>query len=881
MPMRARRRLALVLAVCCIAAGATSRADHDLEYYLPDDVDHDQSIPAPRSVIGHEVGEYHVRHDRLVAYFRALAEASPRVTIATYGFTHEKRELVLAAVTSPENHARLEEIRERHLAALSADGEAVPAEGRPVIVWMGYSVHGNESSGSNAALLVAYHLAAATGPEIDALLRNAVVLIDPCVNPDGLARFAQWANSHRGKNLVADPAHREHDEVWPGGRTNHYWFDLNRDWLLLTHPESRARLEQFHRWKPNVLTDFHEMETGSTYFFQPGVPTRQNPNTPEINLALTRRIATYHAKALDAAGSLYYTEERFDDFYYGKGSTYPDVNGGVGILFEQASSRGHLQESSFGELSFPFTIRNQFLTSLSTLEASLEMRESLLDYHASFHRSALDAAADGPIRAYVFGSTGDAAREHAFIDILRRHRIEVFRLGGTVLRDGHEFRRDSAWIVPVAQPQFRLLTALFETRTEFEDDVFYDVSTWTLPLSFDIPFVALENDGFERELVGEAITDLAPPSEQFDAETADAYAYLLEWHGYFAPRALNRLLEAEVRARVAAEPFGYGPKKSVRRFERGTIVVPTGIQEIGRDRLASLLREIAQNDGIEVVPVETGLTDSGIDLGSPNVLELVRPRPLLVVGGGVRSYEAGEVWHLLDQRCDVELSMVDRERLDDIDLGRYTHIILVSGQYGPSDSSTAEALRRWIRAGGVLISIRGSTGWVERVILGREERVGASEGAGPGSESKKEEPAPAPLPYAEYEQHRARGLISGAIFEAHVDRTHPIGFGFHRPTVPVFRNSTIIMKPERDPFATVVRYTDTPLLSGFVSPSNLERIRNTAVVTAVRLGRGSVIRFVDNPNFRGVWYGTNKLFLNAIFFGHAIKSTGQLTGAGG
>ncbi len=319
--------------IACLAV--TPSAAVELADYLPEDVAYDADVPKPADILGFEVGEWHVRHDLLVAYMEALAEASPRVHLEVSGRTHEGRKTLLLAVSTPENIRNLERLRQAHLDE-SDTGET--GDG-PLVIWQGFSVHGNEPSGSNASLLLAYHLAAGGG-DVERFLQETIVLIDPSVNPDGLGRFAQWANGHRSKSPVPDPNNREHREVWPNGRTNHYWFDLNRDWLLLTHPESRARIANFHRWRPHVLTDFHEMGSNATYYFQPGVPERRNPWTPIRNEELTRQIAGYHARAMDRAGRIYYTEETFDDFYYGKGSTYPDVNGSIGILFEQASSRG-------------------------------------------------------------------------------------------------------------------------------------------------------------------------------------------------------------------------------------------------------------------------------------------------------------------------------------------------------------------------------------------------------------------------------------------------------------------------------------------------------------------------------------------------------------
>ena len=335
-----------------------------LSYYFENSEKFDKTIPKPSEVIGHEVGEWHVTHDKLVQYMYALANSSDRIIIEETGKTYEDRPLLILKISSEENIKNLESIRKKHL-EISNGLKKSDFQNMPAIVYQGYSVHGNEASASNAALLGIYFLAASNNPETIEILNNTVILFDPCLNPDGLQRFAYWANSN--KNLVPNPDNneREFSEIWPGGRTNHYWFDLNRDWLPVQLPESKARIKTFTDWLPNIVTDHHEMGTNSTFFFQPGVPSRVNPLIPNLNQDLTEKIAKYHAEFLDKIGSLYYSKENYDDFYFGKGSTYPDVNGSIGILFEQASSRGHVQQSQNGVLTFPFTIKNQLTTTLS------------------------------------------------------------------------------------------------------------------------------------------------------------------------------------------------------------------------------------------------------------------------------------------------------------------------------------------------------------------------------------------------------------------------------------------------------------------------------------------------------------------------------------
>ena len=484
-----------------------ARAQQDLTYYLPD-IKYDASVPTPKAFFGHQIGEWHLSHDKLVHYMQALAKASPRVTLAEYARSYEERPLLYLTITSTDNHARLEDIRQAHIALSKPNASAKLAEGQPVVLYQGFSIHGNEASGGNAAPLVAYYLAAGQSEEVQRTLDEAVILLDPCFNPDGFHRFSTWANMHKNEALTSDPQDREYHETWPGGRTNHYWFDLNRDWLLVQHPESQGRIRLFHDWKPNVLTDHHEMGSNATFFFMPGIPSRTNPITPPLNQELTGRIGNFHAEALDEIGSLYYTKESYDDFYYGKGSTYPDANGCIGILFEQASSRGHVQETENGQLTFPFTIRNQVRTALSTQKAGLSLRPELLEYQRNFYREALEQARKDRRKGYVFGEPADSVRLAAFVELLRRHDIEIYELNETVEADGQRFEPGSAYVVPTEQTQYRLIRGMFETMTTFPDSVFYDVSSWTLPLAFGLPYAELRSGQFKPQLLGDAVRGL-------------------------------------------------------------------------------------------------------------------------------------------------------------------------------------------------------------------------------------------------------------------------------------------------------------------------------------------------------------------------------------
>lgn len=832
-------------------------AQPDLSYYLPDGVSYNPSIPTPKSIIGHEVGEWHISHDRLVNYMFAVANASDRISIQETGRTYETRPLLLLTVTSPKNHARIEEIRKQHVQLTDPSASAsLDTKTMPNVVYMGFSIHGNEASGSNASLAVIYHLAAAQGPEIERLLDEVVILFDPSFNPDGLHRFSSWVNSRRGMQISADPYDHEHNEAWPGGRSNHYWFDLNRDWLVAQLPESQARAKSFHAWKPTILTDHHEMGTNATFFFQPGVPSRNHPLTPEKNLQLTRRIGEFHAKALDKIGSLYYTQEGFDDFYYGKGSTFPDVQGAIGILFEQASSRGHAQESVHGVLTFPFTVRNQFTTALSTLQAAQAMREDLLNYQREFFRNNMAEAAKDPVKAYVFGSAQDKYRSHHLAEIIARHDIDVFKLSSSQTLNGKRYESDGSYIVPLNQKQYRLIKSMFEKRTRFQDSLFYDISSWTLPLAFALDFDEVKTS--PANLQGDKFDATKKPLGKIIGGKSE-YAYVFETYGYYAPRALYRLLSKGIRVKVANNEFHHSDGK---KFAPGSILIPLGIQEKSTDLVEYLIKEIATEDGIDVYAFNTGLDYAGSSLGSNNFSTLREPKIALVVGDGVSSLEAGEIWHVLDTRFHIPVSLVQMDNFDRINYDKYNTIIMASGSYNSLSDGAKERLKVWVQKGGVIVAQKTALNWLTSVALGKFDMK--------KSESKDE--SGNPKPYSDISFTAGAQSISGAIFEIQADLTHPLFYGYTSSRIPVFKSGALFMERSKNAFGNPATFTANPLISGYITRESLDKLKNASFVGSSSIGQGRVIGFTENLAFRAFWFGSNKMLMNAIFFGHTISS---------
>lgn len=817
----------------------------DLTYYLPQGITYDPSIPTPKAVIGHEVGEWHVTHDKLMFYMQTLVEASDRITIENRGETFEGRPILLLTITTPKNHQNIDQIRKEHI-ALTENGGNVDISEMPIIVYQGFSIHGNEPSGANAGLAYAYYLAAAQGPEIEAMLDDMIILMDPSYNPDGLQRFAYWANTNKSINLVSDNNDREYDEVWPGGRTNHYWFDMNRDWLPVQLPESRARIETFHKWLPNILTDHHEMGTNSTFFFQPGEPTRVHPLTPQINQELTEEIGTYHAKALDKIGSLYYSEEGYDDYYYGKGSTFPDVNGSIGILFEQGSSRGHVQESENGLLTFPFTIRNQFTTALSTIEAAKNMREKILNYQKEFYIDIAAETSKSKTKGIIFGDRKDGAKAWHLAEILNRHKIKIHELAEDATIGGKTYVKGKSYVVPMTQKNPRLVKAMFEKRTTFTDSLFYDISAWTFPLAFNVDYSELNS----LSNAGPEITDLKPLSGSIGPKSN--YAYLFEWNEYYTPKALNAIAEKGIRAKVAKSKFSLEGKS----YDYGTIMVPVQNQDLDATALYQFMTKIAEDSKLDITSVSTGLT-KGIDLGSNDFDPVEKQKIAIIVGDGIRSYDAGEIWHLFDTRYDITLTKLDLSYLKRVDLSKYTDIILPSSYGNALDKKSMENLKEWVKSGGTLIGYRNVAEWFNKNEFMKLK-------------FKKDTLVAKNISFEQRRDFSGAQVTGGAIFEAKLDLSHPINFGYKNDNLALFRNTNVFIEPDEDSYNNPITYTNNPLLSGYISEENLELLKNSVPFQVQRLGKGRVIAFTDNTNFRAFWYGTNKLLMNAIFFGEMM-----------
>ncbi|MFT6966069.1 MAG: hypothetical protein ACJAT1_001283 [Marivirga sp.] len=830
------------------------------EYFFKKYAPFNTEIPSPEEFLGYPIGFQHTRHDQIVSYLEKLAELSDRATITYYGKTHESRKLVILNVSSPDNIINLQSLRAAHLEAVNP-ASTVDLSDHPIFINLAYNVHGNEPSSSEAAMLTAYTLIASLNEEIVSHLDNAVVFIDPTINPDGRDRFTHWANTHKGNPLVDDPMDIEHSEISPVGRTNHYYFDLNRDWWLAINPESRGKLQWYHQWYPNVVTDFHEMGTNSTYFFEPmKAIASKDPIMPIENYTtLNETFAKYFSNDLNEVGSMYFTKEAFDGTYPGYGSSYPDLQGGLALLFEQASSRGHVQKQNSGEqITFAFTIRNQYISSMATFKAAVENKTILIDYQRKFFKSALSNAAKSKVKGYVFGDEHDISRTNAFIDKLLLHKVKVFELGKDIVANNNTFKAGKSYVVPTNQPQYRMVQSAFETYSEYSDSVYYDASAWSLANFYNMPY--LERTAFQ---VGAELTE--PKANGFTVPEKSSYAYIMTWTEYNAPAALYYLQSHGAVVTSAFKPFQINTDKGLRKFGYGTVVLPVGRQMISSDSLHVLLTKAVKNWSVDISTTETGYSYSGVDLGSSNLRILQTPKAVMLVGEGVSSYEHGEVWHLLDTRVNMPITKVPMRNYNRLNLNDYNVMVMVSGNYAQFDSTDISKLQAWIKAGNTLITSRTASKWAIDKHLVQESLIEKPKDTATNKTIER-------LDYVDADEHIGKKAVGGAIFEVDLDITHPLGFGYTRRRLPVYRNSNVWIAPSKSPYATVAKYTSNPHIDGFITKENLETfLKPSASLIVSAIGQGRVIMFADNPNFRGSWYGTNKLFLNALFLGQLVS----------
>ncbi len=829
-----------------------------LDYFFGKNTQLNPNVPSPEKFFNQEFGKWHLNHDQVISYIKTLAETSDRFELEKYGSTHQNRDLFILKISSPQNIGRLDEIRQEHKQLSNPNTPVNINEKTPFVYWLGYGVHGDEQSASNAAVLLAYYLAANESEELQNILKHSVILLEPCMNPDGFQRASLWSNMHRSKVPQPDLNNIQFHEMWPTGRYNHYWFDLNRDWLPLQQPESLARIDLYQKWKPNLLSDHHEMGTAGTFFFQPGAPSRNNHLTPNKNIDLTREIAESHAKILDDNGSLYFSEERFDDFYYGKGSSYPDANGSVGILFEMVKNRGEIMRNENGLIPFSQGLKNHFNASLSILKAGYEKRQELLEYQRWFYEQASVEAANDPVKAIVLADKGNPVKMHRLLSILQSHKIDIYSNSKEVEIDGNSIPENKAYVVPFSQAQYKLVKSIFEINKTFQDSIFYDVSAWNLPMAFNIPFKEITNPEVAKAIRGRMIEPVSFPKGEIVGGNSKV-GFVIPASDNTIHKLLYALANKEIRSRVASKPFTIKTNSEYKKFSYGDIFIPVSYQKYGNDELYTILSQLAKENGVAIYSAVTALTPEGVDLGSRSLLPIKKPKILMLVGRGMKVSSAGEIRHLLDFKNHIPVTMFESHYFSKIKLFEYNTLILPEGTINLSAKDAAR-IKTWVTEGGTLIGLKSANKWLQTnnlISIKTKKYLKADSSY--------------TIAYADRKKESGSKNIGGSIFMANIDVSHPLCYGYQSDQLPIFKNSRLAPADLNSVYNTPVKLTSQPLLCGYLKDENSTFLSNSPQIAISKQGRGRIISFYFNPNFRSFWQGTEKLFLNSIFYGDMIK----------
>ena len=843
-----------------------------------------QDVPSPQQFLGYALGSRFTPHDKIVAYFQQVAQSAPdRILLKEYGRTYEGRPLLLAFVASPDNLKRLDAFRLNNLrlAGMLHDGVAAD-ENAPVIVWLSYNVHGNEPSSSEAAMKTMYELvaggggtgaaqgtgggtaaadeAASMGGGPAAWLKNTIVVIDPCINPDGRDRYVNWYNSVVGMQPNPSPQAREHREPWPHGRANHYNFDLNRDWAWQTQAETQARLKQYNDWLPQVHVDYHEQGYNAPYYFAPAAEPYHEVITPwqrEFQIMIGKS----NAKYFDRHGWLFFTKQEFDLFYPSYGDTYPTYNGAIGMTFEQGGiSAGLAVLTSDGDtLKLSDRLEHHYITGLSTIEVSSEHAPQLLKQFHAYFTDAVEHPG-GEFKAYYLRSDSSGDRLTRLKRLLDRNRIQwVYAPAATYLGLNYETGRMSQWragggdiVVNANQPKSNLLRVLLERQSRISDSVTYDITAWSVPYVYGLQAYGLNNYVAGGE---------APPAEQVRVKQDSMYAYAVRWAGLNSAQFLCHLLQKGVKVRYTERPFQSGGVT----YDRGTMLITeTGNGAIGQ-QLWDGVAESARTYGVGLSRVVSGFVDKGADFGSDLVRMVHAPRVALLTGDQVSSQDAGEVWHFFEQELHYPITLLNATDARQISWKNFDVVILPNGNYRVlEDKNVTEGLKSWVREGGRLIAMQDAVMDLAKGEWGIREKATASEKEGEKDDSDRKADYSVLRRYDDRQREEVMNSVPGAIYRVELDNTHPLAFGYPDHYYTLKQDENVYEFIREGGWNVGVIKKDN-FVSGFTGNRARARLRDGLVFGVQDFGRGKVIYMADDPLFRGFWENGKLLFCNAVF----------------
>jgi hypothetical protein len=859
--------------------GVVSAQEHpllDKRFNFDGHLSYDPAIPSPAAFLGYQPGEELTLYAHVVQYAEKLAASSPKVTLRQYGTTYEGRPLYNMIITSEKNQQNLEDIRQAHLKltdpdALPANEAAALIAKQPVFLSMSYGIHGNETSSTEAALQVAWRLAAATDEATLKLLDESVIMLFLCINPDGRDRYVYWYKSMQRNIPAAEPADIEHHEPWPNGRTNHYWFDLNRDWFYMVNQESRGHAMEYLHWMPQVHVDYHEQGYNSNYFTAPGTRPR-NLLLPKRYEALSDTFGRANIRAFDQHQISYFTREAFDFFYPGYGSSYPGVMGSVSMLTEQGGIGGGrtIRTEDGYVLTLQQRVWDHYITSMATLLKAGTMRSELLQYSFDAWNYRTSAS---PNKAY-FLPAQNSMYLHDALALLMAHGVKVNKASREFTTDMMDYRTGltarttlpaGTYVISTAQPRHLFLNSVMERNMSIEDSVMYDISTWSIPLAFNLTAYSTT----VTQNIATTPVNSPPVNTSSFVESSNAYAYVMDWHQRNAPAALAAMWEKGYKTRAAKEPFSDGKTT----FGEGTIIILTGHNLEKKDRITADMQVIAQAAKVNIQGFDSGRMSSGFDLASTSNRPVKQPRVALMTEPPFDMYSCGQIYFLFDVETRLPVQRIKSSILQQTaipkfgsrygyaNLADFDVLILPGGGAGLKDlfqKDQLDQLKAWVENGGVLIAQESAASFftVDRSKFTNVKLLD------PGKDTSI---TAALLTYAERSDYYGLKRVPGAALKATLDITHPLAFGMDKQVFSL-KSGAEALKANPD-LQTVGRYDSNPealLSSGYASMDNRKHLAGNVFAAVQPLGKGKVVFLLDNPQFRMYWRGPSRMMQNAV-----------------
>ncbi|WP_405565959.1 M14 family metallopeptidase [Polaribacter sp. Asnod6-C07] len=808
-----------------------------------------QEIKSPQEYLGYEIGSRFTRHHKVVDYFKYISNTLKNVQLEKYGETNEHRPLYVTYISSQENIDNLETIRKANLSQtgiLKAD-----TENKKAIVWLSYNVHGNEASSTEASMLTLYELVTTK----KAWLENTVVIIDPCINPDGRDRYVNWYNQVQNSPYNSSQDSKEHHEPWPGGRPNHYLFDLNRDWAWATQVETQQRLKVYNKWLPHVHVDFHEQGINSPYYFAPAAKPYHEDIT-DWQIDFQTQIGKNHASYFDKNNWMYFTKESFDLLYPSYGDTYPTFMGAIGMTYEQA---GHgraglgIDNDEGIELTLIDRAQHHHTTGLSTVEISSKNAEKLNTEFTKFF-----ADKSFKYKSYVLKNE-NSDKTQRLINLLDKHEITYeFANSGKVKGYNYATLKEeslnvttSDLVIHTNQPKGRMVKVLFEPQTKILDSLTYDSTAWALPYAHGFNAVASENtvSSSKKEMNNNVLNTV----------NTSSYAYISKWNSIDDATFLAQLLNADIKVRFSEKDFSLEGKN----YQKGSLIILRH-DNLKNEKFDTNVVAIANKLGRKVTPVSTGFVDSGKDFGSGNVKPIFKQRVALLSGSGTSSLSFGQIWHYFETELKYPVSILDTDYFSRVDFSNYDVIILPDGYYSRVlNKSTLDKLKSWVRSGGTLIALKNA-------LSSFADKDGFSLKSKKNKGDKDKSDKANLIPYEDLERESTNNIIIGAIFNSKVDASHPLAFGYS--------NSYFSLKSSSRSYeylkngGNVAYFTkDAKNVAGFAGIKALENVPESLLFGEDQMGRGSIIYMVDNPLFRAFWENGKLFFANAVF----LRNSGQ------